>query len=879
MVPSFRLARELRYCFDFEKAQSKQKVWVRPQIQSYEQWLQGCYRALSAVHPELTARSIVSNDTLTLIAQQRAPDKEVEMHAAAITDAWQITWDANLWVDFQDIRSTENGELCDDWFKRLRRFLKHEHLITTAEISQVILNAVERHDWRPQNVLRFGFKELNPAQRLLFHALAERGLLNEADLEDGDCKNDADNRLQGYETATEEFSALAAWAREKLATCGSDVSIGIVVNGLGKCRHIVKRSFENMFPEVEDISRLIAIDAGQPLNQHRLYLDFITLLKWTREPMSYVALVQLAKSPYFPRLKLFCKPQRAWFKEQMSMRYYLKFLDKEDKTCLQRIHELASKRASAPRNFADMTNVLRELIDTCSYSPSSIDVMQPIDIHAAKVFSDMVRQITRSATIFPSISWSRFIDLIETVAANQYIKVGHISAPIQIMDRRDAARLKFDALWITGVAESEWPSVPKPNPFIPRTMQKRALVPGVTHDQMLKEAIELTAHWRSAAKDVVFSYLNQVEKVEAHPSGLLCELTLESTAPPISEAVPTFGNPDLIKLGHPWALHDIPDSVREYQQEYGLSIVDRDNGHASTSLLKHHAECSFKGWAIHHAKFREPFIPPQLFPDAKTRGTLFHKVAEEILKNANSKEQLMTLMEEEQGIEQAIDTVFRLDRTAQALPKQFALHEKKRIQRWMNAWIEVHQKRKPFEVIATEKDVSIEINGLTFTGKVDRIDRIQNSIDVIIDHKTTSSPKKPIDWDPDKLVDTQMPLYALAVKDCDALAYLNVYRRTTDIRAEWHGVGKPTSILGKPATKPEAKRWTDHLGKYSSLTELKEEWQLYLEQLVEDYFEGKALVNPIDETKVCRYCHLSNLCRIYENRAGDQAAVAGSNYA
>ena len=160
-------------------------------------------------------------------------------------------------------------------------------------------------------------------------------------------------------------------------------------------------------------------------------------------------------------------------------------------------------------------------------------------------------------------------------------------------------------------------------------------------------------------------------------------------------------------------------------------------------------------------------------------------------------------------------------------------------------------------MLEVEKEVTVEIEGLTFKGYIDRIDSTDSMNRLIIDHKTGSS-YIPNSWDPKLLSDTQMPLYAIAEEGCDGLAYLSVYRTVDGLTSRWQGVGQSTN-------EDIESELNEGLGEFDSLAALKEAWRDRLSEIVTDHLAGKADVNPV-QPDVCTYCHLSNLCRIYEDQ-------------
>ena len=450
----------------------------------------------------------------------------------------------------------------------------------------MLQRAIERHDWRPEPIATFGFKDPSVASRNLFEALTRRDLCHEA-AESPNRIESSTHRLHGFEKATEEFNTLALWARERLTTYGSSASIGVVINGLSQSYPVVRRSFESVFPEVEDITRLVSIDSGQPLIQHRVYLDFINLLRWTCGSLDYDVLLQLAKSPYLPRLKLHRKPQK-WFRERMTIRQYRSRLSRAERSVLDRAVQLAPSRPDQPIAFADATEAILALLRLCGYTTDSYDELAYLDGNAIKVLNDLVMRLAQVAAIRPRISWRRFIDLVDILAADQTISVARSEAPIQVMGRDASSYLRFDALWVTGVSDVDWPAVPRPNPFLPRIMQKRANLPGISHEQMLEDARVLTNHWRSASSEVVFSYVSQIDKVAAQPSNLFADLSSENDAEDESSIRSLVDGFELIEYGHPWSTFSVSGVIHEYQQAYGSRLRQKmSKPRRSCSAIKH----------------------------------------------------------------------------------------------------------------------------------------------------------------------------------------------------------------------------------------------------------------------------------------------------
>lgn len=849
-----RLAREFRYSFDYEQRQTGAKVWARPRIQTFTQWTLTAYADLGERHPDLAARSVVSDDTLQVIAQQRAPNLDVEMHSRAITEAWQLVWDANLWADFKDIRTTENGKLCDDWFNRIRRFLDAQKLITIAELPATLQRAVERADWRPPPIMTAGFDEISVSQRNLFKSLEALGLCSDAPLDKAD-DEPSSIRLEQFDDESKEFAALAMWAREKLKAYGHTASIGICVHNLAGSQRALQRCFESVFPEVEDIASLISLDYGHPFTEHRLCNDFLSLLRWTCAPLPHSALLSLARSPYFPQLNLFRQPQ-SWFDERMSIRGYRNRIAKDERRAIDEVIRLTPRQNRRDMSFVEATAKLTGIIRACGYAQQTTDSLDYVDSKAVRTLNDLVQRIEQTASILPRITWSRFVERVELLANDSAIDASQADAPIQIMGRNATAHLRFDALWVNGISDADLPAVPNPNPFVPRLMLKRARLPRVTHEQMLIEAQALTQHWAHGASEVVFSFANSTDTVEAQPSNLITSALAERDTDPAIATAPLIENEELIANGHPWSTRLVPNAVREYQQTNAAPIALGDVK-ARTSLLRDQLCCPFRGWAVHEAGIRESGDPRPRFPDALVRGTVFHEVVGKLLTTANTQEELAKLSDAE--VAQIVDETLDEVPETKGLPARFKKTERARLLKGISNWIEFEvTMRDAFSVLAVEKEIQVEISGLTFNARIDRIDRTDSLDLLVVDHKTSSNYHVK-SWNPTELSDSQMPLYAIGIPACDGVAYITTFRdRNGSMKTQFAGIVDTEE-------EPEAKGLAIRLGD-QDLPALKTSWSRKLEEAVQDHLEGHAEVKPVND-EVCRYCHLSNACRIYERPA------------
>ncbi len=71
-------------------------------------------------------------------------------------------------------------------------------------------------------------------------------------------------------------------------------------------------------------------------------------------------------------------------------------------------------------------------------------------------------------------------------AATKPFQAQSPAANVQILGILEAGGLLFDALWISGLDDSNWPAQPKPNPFIPKRLQRELKMPHASAERELE---------------------------------------------------------------------------------------------------------------------------------------------------------------------------------------------------------------------------------------------------------------------------------------------------------------------------------------------------------------------------------------------------------
>jgi hypothetical protein len=185
--------------------------------------------------------------------------------------------------------------------------------------------------------------------------------------------------------------------------------------------------------------------------------------------------------------------------------------------------------------------------------------------------------------------------------------------------------------------------------------------------------------------------------------------------------------------------------------------------------------------------------------------------------------------------------------------KNFLSVEKQRLTNLIINWLEVDKQRpQNFSVDEIEQQKTLEIGGLVFKTRIDRVDLLDDGQRVLLDYKTGQSANSN-SWLKEQITEPQLPLYSL--NESEKLAALAL-AKITEKQCAFSGLANKDNIL--PGVKafelPEEMHSDDNQNDWASLQQI---WKQRLTQLAQAYRNGEASINPGN----CQYCNFDSLCR------------------
>ena len=683
----------------------------------------------------------------------------------------------------------------------------------------------------PQRLVAYGFDLVPPQTEEFFRKLnAERCVPPRIP---GAC------RKASFQTAKHELEAAAQWARARLEEGRG--RIGVVVPDLGRRRSEVVRVFSRTMqpgcglPSEKTAAMPFNVSLGLPLSAWPLVDAALALLSLAHGEIAFPVASQLIRSPFLgggeselSRRAILDARLRRDADATLTLGKLIALLDKASllRSGLEKAFEIAKSRPDTPGDWARHFSAL---LDAAGFpgerSLDSAEFQTRARLHEA------LGELGRLERVAPKLSFAQALSFLRRQCDATLFQPESGEAPIQVLGLLESRGLRFECLWVSGLTDEAWPLSASPNPFVPVRVQKAAGVPEASAEASLELDRRISAEWRGAAHEVVFSYPLKEKDRDLAPSPLIADVPEESVS--VAD-YPRYR--DLLFASRK------TESLVDWQ----APPVAEKKMRGGTRVLADQAACPFRAFARWRLAAEALEEPAPGF-DARDRGKLMHVLMKEIWQQLRGSDALQT------DFSAAIARGAELAVKELGLAGRFAELERERLAKLAREWLEVEALRPPFQVHALEEQRTLTVAGLEFQSRIDRMDRLRVGGHVLIDYKTgnVGNPKQ---WHGPRPDDPQLPLYAAAApEELSAVVFAKL--KAGEMR--FMGYSRAPNLMPKVGVNPVAP-WP----------KLLEEWKRDTEALGRAFASGDAHVDPKEELKTCRLCELQTLCRVYEKFAG-----------
>ena len=638
-----------------------------------------------------------------------------------------------------------------------------------------------------------------------------------------------------FPSAQQELETAAQWARARLEE--GKKRIGVVVPDLGRRRAEAARVFSRVMQPGYNLPGQVKapmpfnISLGRPLAAYPLVHAALTVLRLPYQPVRYEEASCLVRSPFLGGAD-----------SEMAKRATLDVRLRRDADAtltlpkliagaepapilrrgLERVFEISKSRPGSPGEWARRFSALLE----AAGFPGE-RALDSEEFQTRAKWHELLGELSKLERVDERMSFDGAFATLERLCAETLFQPESPDAPIQILGVLESAGLRFDALWVSGLTDEQWPLAAAPNPFIAVALQKKAGIPEASAEASLAFAQRLTAQWTGAAAEVVLSHPAKEEDRDLAPSPLIAGVAEASVAVP---AYPRY--------------RDALFASRKLEsfEDRQAPPVTPGKVRGGTRVLADQAACPFRAfarWRLGAEALEEPVEGL----DPRDRGKLLHALMREIWSRIRSSSNLNN------NLETVIAQAAQIAVKEMGLEGRFAELERERLARLAREWLEVEKRRAPFEVLFVEQQRDLTVSGLQLSSRIDRMDRLERGGHVLIDYKTggLTTPKQ---WEGPRPDDPQLPLYAVAAPE-ELAAVTFAKLRPGDMK--FMGYARSDQLI-------------PNVQLYRDWEKLLAEWKKDAEALGAAFASGDAQVDPKEDFKTCRRCDLHTLCRVYEKK-------------
>jgi ATP-dependent helicase/nuclease subunit B len=383
--------------------------------------------------------------------------------------------------------------------------------------------------------------------------------------------------------------------------------------------------------------------------------------------------------------------------------------------------------------------------------------------------------------------------------------------------------------------DSRWPAAARPDPFLPRRLQRESGIPGATPERALAFARRVTGRLLASAPVIVMSHAEKEGDQELRLSPLIAGMSV------LERAAAVYATP---------ARHQFRSGLMEsIADARGPALAEGVKARGGAALLKAQSACPFQAFAVHRLGAEAP-PEPEAGLTALEQGIANHAALAAIWKEFETRSNFFGAEEAERAaaVERAVGAAHAgMEKGGRR--RLFEL-DKIRLREILRQWLAVEAGRGEFTVtgVEAEREPFVPLRNL----RADRIDVTGDGAEILIDYKS-SSPGKGA-WAGERPDDLQLPLYAVSAEEPPAAI---AFAQLKPGACKFDGLAEEEGLL--PGVKPPKElSWEEQLAA----------WRETIELLWDEFAAGRADVDPKDDYAPCGQCHLQAMCRVAESKEG-----------
>ncbi|SFV66919.1 RecB family exonuclease [hydrothermal vent metagenome] len=765
--------------------QSQNNSYQIPKITIWQDFLTNLYHQLESP-PFLISNTMQFALWLEIIKDESLTKKALE--------DYKLIADYNLKI---------NSKLVDkkfyNWFNQYQQKLQKENWLDNNKLANFLLD----YNFEKTDLFFYGFNHWTTQQQQIL-----------AKIEHQELKHTPINptiNTYTFPSIDDELLACAIWAKNN-----NDKSIAIVVNDLKEIKHKIILTFDEVFKcnqqFLESYEKPYNISLGNPLSEEIISKNLLSLfdfaISFAKDNIQPKLLQNILLSPLIKQysteqeLRATASNHKSFSKLILTKKEVLEIT----KDChiinniLQNLPTLNDWQTT--NNYQQWQQFFNNIINLFEFSTETY-ITNNNELALNKI-QTVFKQLNSLQPLKHQLNANEFLALFKQLLEQTIFQTKSPKTNIHILGLLEAQGLNFDKVWFINFHQKSLPAKVKKPHFIYYSFAKTQSIPNITHQSCYKNAEILLKDLQQLSSDIRFSYSKQNNE------------SLQQKCLMINWEHNNFIQEENKKPQKEFT--EITDNI--------APKIDNKKIKQGVKILSEQAQCQFKAFS-NRLRISETIEEEIGFSNLE-KGNIMHKVLEKILPEKTTKETLQTLTRDD--IKNAIRNEINYYQKKQTIKNI----ETKRLLHILQKFIDLELKRDAWIIEKVEDKQSVNIKGLEFDIRLDRMDKVDEKT-IIFDYKSSANKSANLLLNT-PLKEPQLPIYAIN-KNVQSIAFICL----TTLEIKYIGLG---DLVPFNKGKPKAMK----------------DWQEELSQTSIDFQNGLASVLPTKD--ICKYCNLKSLCRI-----------------
>jgi len=379
------------------------------------------------------------------------------------------------------------------WADEFKLQCRSQQWISAAEIPQQLLHSSQLTEHLPSSLFVVGFDDLSPIIIKLFKKIKTCCTVNIVK------PNSTSAEVKRFELSDQaaELATMAAWA---VAECQNNPNkkMACVVPNLTQIRQQVILAFDeallsssNSITKTKPSSDVtINISAGQNLTE---FLIIQTALKALQEKWQ-----DILQSPYLAQTN--DDLDMAAFVDKMRRSQNFSHFDTQDllpfftalqarfpkSTYLKRWNQLLAfkKTIGEQQSLRQWLQTFIDILKILGWPGTR--TLSTVEHQVLQRWLTALEELTTCDTIFSEINYDTALMILQQHINHIVFQPKSDEAAIQVLGILETAGMSFDAIWIMGLDNRNWPPPASPNPFLPYDLQIKHNMPHASAERELQ---------------------------------------------------------------------------------------------------------------------------------------------------------------------------------------------------------------------------------------------------------------------------------------------------------------------------------------------------------------------------------------------------------